>query len=84
MDDLQSGFPTGDLFDRTYNVTVKGLAEGAALLKTVAPERLADDTVMEDEVDEGLTVLFNDERLLILGFPDFKGVLTTQEVRELA
>src|SRR5690554_5449657 len=83
MDDLQFGFPAGDLFDRAHDIAKKSLAERAALVKTITPERLADNAVMEDEVDEGLTVLFDDERLLILGFPDFKGVLAAQEVGEL-
>ncbi len=58
MDDLQPGFPAGDLLDRAHDVAKEGLAERAALVEAVAPERLADDAVVEDEVDEGLAVLF--------------------------
>ena len=57
VDDLQFGLSACDLLDRADNVAKEGLAERAALVKTVAPERLADDAVVEDEVDERLAVL---------------------------
>ncbi|HOD86357.1 MAG TPA: hypothetical protein PKK41_07090 [Methanoculleus sp.] len=83
MDDLQFGLSARDLLDRADNVAKEGLAERAALVKTVAPERLADDAVVEDEVDERLAVLFDDVGVFILGFPDLEGVLPPEQVGEL-
>ncbi len=82
MHDLKFGFPAGDLLNCAHDVAEERLAERAALVKAVAPKRLADDAVVEDKVNERLTVLFDDERLLILRFPDLKGVLTGQQVGE--